>query len=32
MTSYDLDWMISVDDHILEPPEPVGRQGAGEGP
>ena len=20
MTSYDLDWMISVDDHILEPP------------
>ena len=24
----NLDWLISVDDHILEPPEPVGRPGA----
>ena len=28
----NLDWLISVDDHILEPPEPVGRPRAGQGP
>ena len=31
-TPIDLNWLISVDDHILEPPQPVGRPRRVQGP